>query len=122
MPDLLIFGSTGTLGGAIIDKYRSEHWDMTCAVRKVVHDCDVQLPFTNEALPKGLENKQFDSVVFAQGANINGSAMQTGTYELTELFGANVVENVMRLITMLGDGGFVGLVALLILWSILDRK
>ena len=37
------------------------------------------------------------------------------------VFGANVVENVMRLITMLGDGGFVGLVALLILWNLFNK-
>jgi cellobiose-specific phosphotransferase system component IIC len=37
------------------------------------------------------------------------------------VFGANVVENVMKLITMLGDGGFVGLVALLILWNLFNK-
>ena len=37
------------------------------------------------------------------------------------VFGANVVKNVMELITMLGDGGFVGLIALLILWSLFNK-
>lgn len=50
MPNLLIFGSTGTLGGAILEKYRSEKWDVTCAVRKVVNDCDIQLPLTAAVL------------------------------------------------------------------------
>jgi 3-oxoacyl-[acyl-carrier protein] reductase len=86
MPNLLIFGSTGTLGGAILDKYRAEKWDVTCAVRKVVNDCDIQLPLTSDVLG----SKKFDAVVFAQGANVNGSAMQTGTKELNELFEANV--------------------------------
>jgi NAD(P)-dependent dehydrogenase (short-subunit alcohol dehydrogenase family) len=86
MPNLLIFGSTGTLGGAILDKYRAEKWDITCAVRKVVNDCDIQLPLTSGVLG----SKKFDAVVFAQGANVNGSAMQTGTKELNELFEANV--------------------------------
>jgi NAD(P)-dependent dehydrogenase (short-subunit alcohol dehydrogenase family) len=86
MPNLLIFGSTGTLGGAILDKYRAEKWDVTCAVRKVVNDCDTQLPLTSSVLG----SKKFDAVVFAQGANVNGSAMQTGTKELNELFEANV--------------------------------
>jgi hypothetical protein len=36
--------------------------------------------------------------------------------------GMEVVSNITGLITELGNGGFVGLVALLILWSILDRK
>ena len=86
MPNLLIFGSTGTLGGAILDKYRAEKWGVTCAVRKVVNDCDIQLPLTSAILG----DKKFDAVVFAQGANVNGSAMQTGTKELNELFEANV--------------------------------
>ena len=125
MPDLLIFGSTGTLGGAIVDKYRSENWDMTCAVRKVLHDCDVQLPFTSEALPKGLENKQFDAVVFAQGVNMNGSAMQTGTYELTELFGANIVviaESIASLMAhnSISEGGRV--IILSSLWEQFTRQ
>ena len=42
MPNLLIFGSTGTLGGAILDKYRAEKCDVTCAVRKVVNNGDIQ--------------------------------------------------------------------------------
>ena len=36
--------------------------------------------------------------------------------------GMEVVSNLTGLITQLGNGGFVGLVALLILWSIIDRK
>ena len=86
MPNLLIFGSTGTLGGAILDKYRSEDWGLTCAVRKVVNDCDIQLPLS----PAVIAKSKFDAVVFAQGANVNGSAMQTGTKELNDLFEANV--------------------------------
>jgi hypothetical protein len=36
--------------------------------------------------------------------------------------GMEVVSNLTGLITQLGNGGFVGLVALLILWSIIERK
>ena len=40
-----------------------------------------------------------------------------------EMFpGMTGVDNLTGLISQLGNGGFVGLVALLILWSILDRK
>ena len=35
---------------------------------------------------------------------------------------SSVVTNITYLISQLGEGGFVGLIALLILWSILDRK
>ena len=100
MPNLLIFGSTGTLGGAILDKYRGEGWDVTCAVRKVVNDCDIQLPLTLDEI----KAKEFDAVVFAQGANVNGSAMQTGTKELTDLFEANVTVIAESISTLMGAG------------------
>jgi len=100
MPNLLIFGSTGTLGGAILDKYRAEKWDITCAVRKTVNDCDIQLPLTSAVLG----SKKFDAVVFAQGANVNGSAMQTGTKELNELFEANVTVIAESVSTLMGAG------------------
>lgn len=100
MPNLLIFGSTGTLGGAILDKYRAEKWDITCAVRKVVNNCDIQLPLTSAILG----DKKFDAVVFAQGANVNGSAMQTGTKELNELFEANVTVIAESVSVLMGAG------------------
>jgi NAD(P)-dependent dehydrogenase (short-subunit alcohol dehydrogenase family) len=121
MPSLLIFGSTGTLGGAILDKYRAEKWDVTCAVRKVVNDCDIQLPLTSGVLG----SKKFDAVVFAQGANVNGSAMQTGTKELNELFEANVTVIAESVSTLMGanainEGGRV--VILSSLWEQFTRQ
>lgn len=121
MPNLLIFGSTGTLGGAILDKYRAEKWDVTCAVRKVVNDGDIQLPLTSDVLG----SKKFDAVVFAQGANVNGSAMQTGTKELNELFEANVTviaESVSALMgaDAINEGGRV--VILSSLWEQFTRQ
>jgi|TARA_Y100000310_G_C20024329_1_gene508889 hypothetical protein len=38
------------------------------------------------------------------------------------VFGTSVVENVMSLIGSLGDGGFVGLIALIILIQIFQKK
>ena len=38
------------------------------------------------------------------------------------VFGTSVVTNVMDVVTALGEGGFVGLFALLILWSVFDKK
>lgn len=121
MPNLLIFGSTGTLGGAILDKYRAEKWDVTCAVRKVVNDCDIQLPLTSDVLG----SRKFDAVVFAQGANVNGSAMQTGTKELNELFEANVTVIAESVSTLMGanainEGGRV--VILSSLWEQFTRQ
>jgi 3-oxoacyl-[acyl-carrier protein] reductase len=121
MPNLLIFGSTGTLGGAILDKYREEGWKISCAVRKVVNDSDMQLPLTSSQL----SGKSFNAVVFAQGANVNGSAMQTGTAELNELFEANVVVIAESISTLMGQGAIVegGHVAILSsLWEQFTRQ
>ena len=121
MPNLLILGSTGALGSAILEKYRAEKWDVTCAVRKVVNDCDIQLPLT----PDAIGSKKFDAVVFAQGANVNGSAMQTGTKELNELFEANVTVIAESVSTLMGanainEGGRV--VILSSIWEQFTRQ
>lgn len=121
MPNLLIVGSTGTLGGAILDKYRAEKWDATCAVRKVVNDWDIQLPISADVLG----GKKFDAVVFAQGANVNGSAMQTGTKELNELFAANITVIAESISTLMGadaikEGGRV--VILSSIWEQFTRQ
>jgi NAD(P)-dependent dehydrogenase (short-subunit alcohol dehydrogenase family) len=121
MPNLLILGSTGALGGAILEKYRAEKWDVTCGVRKVVNDCDIQLPLTSDVLG----SKKFDAVVFAQGANVNGSAMQTGTNELNELFAANITVIAESISTLMGadaikEGGRV--VILSSIWEQFTRQ
>jgi len=90
-------------------------------VRKVVNDCDIQLPLTAAVLG----SKKFDTVVFAQGANVNGSAMQTGTKELNELFEANVTVIAESVSTLMGanainEGGRV--VILSSLWEQFTRQ
>ena len=76
MPNLLIFGATGTLGGATQKKYQDEGWDIICGVRKVVNDCDVLLPITKDN--------------FAQGDNVNDSVINSKPEDLAKLFEANV--------------------------------
>jgi len=91
MRNLLIFGSTGTLGSAAVKKFHSEGWAITCGVRKVIRENDVQLPFDTEVLSTGLEGKTFDAVVFAQGLNVNGPVLDNPREQLEELFEANVM-------------------------------
>jgi hypothetical protein len=38
------------------------------------------------------------------------------------VFGMSVIENVMELIAMFGDNGVVGLIALVVLYNLLDKK
>ena len=40
----------------------------------------------------------------------------------TEVFGMDVVTNLTTLVNTLGNGGFVGLVVLIILWSFFDGR
>jgi len=125
MPHLLIFGSTGTLGGATLAKFRHEGWDATCGVRKVVNECDVQLPFTKESLPSGLAGKTFDAVVFAQGANVNGSVLQSNSDDMAALFEANVTmiaETVVVLMhhNLINKGGRVVIISSL--WEQFTRQ
>lgn len=90
MSELLIFGGTGTLGGAIKDRFVKEGWNLTCGTRKVKDACDFQVPLDSNNLPAILKSKTFDAVVFAQGANINDSVQSHEQEELLRLFEANV--------------------------------
>jgi NAD(P)-dependent dehydrogenase (short-subunit alcohol dehydrogenase family) len=90
MSELLIFGGTGTLGGAIKDRFIKEGWNLTCGTRTVKDSCDFQVPLDSKNLPDLLKGKKFDAVVFAQGANINDSVQNHEQAELLRLFEANV--------------------------------
>lgn len=90
VPTLLIFGSTGTLGKATVGKFEAKNWEIVCGVRTVVKANDVQLPFKADQMPSELAGKIFDAVVFAQGANVNGSVMENPREQLEDLFEANV--------------------------------
>lgn len=121
----MIFGSTGTLGKATLEKFRSQGWNATCGVRTVVNSCDVQLPFNAEAPPAGLEGKSFDAIVFAQGANLNGSVMDNPREQLEELFEANVTmiaETIAALmkLDLIAKGGRVVIISSL--WEQLTRQ
>jgi 3-oxoacyl-[acyl-carrier protein] reductase len=90
MSELLIFGGTGTLGGAIKDRFTKEGWQLTCGTRTVKEPCDFQVPLDTKKIPSLLVGRSFDAVVFAQGANINDSVANHDRAELLRLFEANV--------------------------------
>jgi len=125
MPELMIFGSTGTLGKATLEKFKSEGWNITCGVRKVINSNDVQLPFDIKEVPAQLAGKSFDAVVFAQGANINGSVMENPREQLADLFEANVTmiaETIAAMMThnLIAQGGRVVIISSL--WEQLTRQ
>jgi hypothetical protein len=125
MPELMIFGSTGTLGKATLEKFKSEGWNITCGVRKVINSNDVQLPFDIKEVPAQLAGKSFDAVVFAQGANVNGSVMENPREQLADLFEANVTmiaETIAAMMThnLIAQGGRVVIISSL--WEQLTRQ
>ncbi len=125
MPELMIFGSTGTLGKATLEKFKSEGWNITCGVRNVINSNDVQLPFDIEEVPAQLAGKSFDAVVFAQGANVNGSVMENPREQLEELFEANVTmiaETIAAMMAhnLIAQGGRVVIISSL--WEQLTRQ
>jgi NAD(P)-dependent dehydrogenase (short-subunit alcohol dehydrogenase family) len=88
---LLIFGGTGALGGAIANKFQENGYEITFGVRKITDSKNqFLLPVTEGPVPELLKGQLFDSIVFAQGANINDSVISNSLDDLNKLFKANV--------------------------------
>jgi len=88
---LLIFGGTGVLGKAIANKFSENGYEITYGVRKVTDSkSQFLLPITEGPVPDLLKGQLFDSIVFAQGANINDSVINYSIDNLNSLFEANV--------------------------------
>jgi 3-oxoacyl-[acyl-carrier protein] reductase len=88
---LLIFGGTGVLGKAIANKFSDNGYEITYGVRKVTDPkSQFLLPITEGPVPDLLKGQLFDSIVFAQGANINDSVINYSIDNLNSLFEANV--------------------------------
>ena len=88
---LLIFGGTGVLGKAIANKFSENGYEITYGVRKVTDSkSQFLLLITEGPVPDLLKGQLFDSIVFAQGANINDSVINYSIDNLNSLFEANV--------------------------------
>ena len=88
---LLIFGGTGVLGRAIANKFQENGYEITFGVRKITDSKNqFLLPVTEGPVPELLKGQLFDSIVFAQGANINDSVISNSLDDLNNLFEANV--------------------------------
>ena len=125
MPELLIFGGTGTLGGAIKDRFTQEGWNLTCGTRSVKDNCDFEVPLNSQKIPDLIKGKEFDAVVFAQGANINDSVQDHERDELERLFSANVTFISDQLKILMGwdvikRGGKVTILSSI--WEVLTRQ
>ena len=85
---VLLFGATGALGSAISQTYINHGWEVTPVVRVPMGlPNEIVLPFKS-ASP--FEESNFNTIVFAQGANMNGTVLTTSDEAITDLFEANV--------------------------------
>ncbi len=85
---VLLFGATGALGSAISQTFLNHGWDVVPVVRVDSGlPNEIVLPFRS-ASP--FEGSTFNTVIFAQGSNVNGTIQTTSNEALTALFEANV--------------------------------
>lgn len=85
---VLLFGATGSLGSAISETYKSHDWRVVPVVRKPSGlPGEISLPLE---ISSDLDKTKFDAVVFAHGANMNGTAMTTDDEDFHRIFDANV--------------------------------
>ncbi len=89
---VLLFGATGALGTAISKTYKSHGWQTFPVVRQSVGLADeIVLPLDeSKEFDNTVAEKNFDSIVFAQGINMNGSVMTTEDEDLQRIFDVNV--------------------------------
>ncbi len=99
---LLLFGANGALGTPTADAFRSHGWKVFTVVRTATNAPDeLVLPLADSKKFAEISAEGgFESVVFAQGINMNGTVMTTTAADLDRLFQANVgfiIENIQLL-------------------------
>lgn len=89
---VLLFGATGALGVAISETYKSHGWQVFPVVRHSAGLADeVLLPLEDsKEFENAIAANKFDSIVFAQGINMNGSILTTEEEDFQRLFDVNV--------------------------------
>jgi 3-oxoacyl-[acyl-carrier protein] reductase len=125
-PSVLILGSTGTLGSAIRQQFKLAQWQVSTADRRYeAGPGHLPLPLDRESLAQYLPAESLDAVVFAQGANSNGSLLTETDENIAALLDANCLF-ILRAMRELGhaktikSGGRV--VVLTSLWEQFTRQ
>ncbi len=123
---VLIFGSTGTLGSAIRQQFALAEWHIFTADRRYkASPGQLPLPLDHASLPQYLPTESLDVVVFAQGANSNGSLLTESNENIAALLDANclfIVRAMRELVSAntIKSGGRV--VVLTSLWEQFTRQ
>lgn len=110
----LIFGASGAIGSAIVEKFTRSNVSVTAVSRK---GAPTWAPFSSEiqwvawdplakdsSLPSELRNCSFDAVIWAQGANCTDSIHDFDRSLHESLYGANVLYILQSLNVLLRDG------------------
>ena len=89
---LLVFGASGSIGGAIRSAAAARGWKVTGVARSTAEGVDVLLdPFGGAGTQPLLQYAPFDAVCWAQGANLNDSVYDVNLEEHLNVYKANVV-------------------------------
>lgn len=89
MSTFLVFGATGALGKATVEKLISNGYQVISAGRSSSSGCDIATDNLSWASDLASSTK-LDGVVWAQGANSAGTVLSTSSDQLSDAFEANV--------------------------------
>ena len=103
MPAALVFGATGQIGAACAELLEKTGFEVTRTARRADDHSDVVLydPF---ASPSISGDKEFDAVIWAQGANSNDSVVNFDADRNLELYRANALFVAISLNALLTTG------------------
>jgi NAD(P)-dependent dehydrogenase (short-subunit alcohol dehydrogenase family) len=93
---VLLFGSTGAIGGAVAGKFSAEGWQVISVTRSVstkanVHCWNPLLAVDHDGANAVCAAGPFDAICWAQGANGNDSVYQFDRAKHENLYQANVL-------------------------------
>ncbi|MGK2954598.1 MAG: SDR family NAD(P)-dependent oxidoreductase [Solirubrobacterales bacterium] len=87
MTRAIVFGGTGALGSAIVERLRADGWSVDVAGRHGGVGVSVDLSDPEWMSPL----TPYDAVVWAQGANVTAGVLDADSDQMHELYDANVV-------------------------------
>ena len=90
MKKAIVFGATGTIGLAIVSEFQNQNWSVISVSRsKNISNGAIYANVLDDEMDNLKEFGTFDSVCFAQGANLNDSIFNFDAKKHLELYNTN---------------------------------
>jgi len=83
----IVFGGTGALGSAIVERLRADGWSVDVAGRRIGDGISIDL--SDPEWTSGLD--PYSAVVWAQGTNVTAGVLEADSGQMHQLYDANVV-------------------------------